>query len=821
MHRRDFIEKTLVGGIGLAGFGILNEGFLWTDTSRGAGNRERKSIDFDWRFHWGDILGAEKVSYGDGGWRFLDLPHDWSIEGEIDHATGLYPGGIGWYRKTFSWDPAWKERKIYVDFDGVFMNSDVWINGHHLGHRPYGYISFRYDMTAYLRSGDNVIAVRVDNSKQPSARWYTGSGIYRHVWLNITDPVHVAHWGTFVSTPAVSANRAAVHIQTRVVNGSGKDRQLVVQQRVYSTSGRIVGSARGRIGAKAGLENELEQTLEIRYPSLWSPDDPNLYEVRTDISENGRVLDRYHSPLGIRKTEFSPEWGFRLNGEPMIFKGTCNHDNSDGMLGSAIPDDILYLRLKRLKEMGSNAVRTSHNPRCPEFYAFCDVLGLMVMDEAFDGWDKPKARYDYGLYFTKWWKRDLESFIQRDRNHPSVVMWSIGNEVSGYTDARQKELVDFIHSLDNTRPVTQGNGFAGPHLDIAGFNGQGEEKGRLETFHKKNPHYPMIGTEMTHTLQTRGIYRTQTKYRPRDFPARWETGKKWDKYKEKIYLVPDLSEKEVFTDIPKIYKSSYDNCIVRINVRDQFKNDSRYPFLMGSFRWSGFDYLGKEYSEQPLRSVDKGVIDLAGIVKDHYYLYQSLWTSKPMVHLLPHWTHPGREGVKIPVVAYSNCHRVELFFNGRSLGEQYMGDDQQLVWQVPYQPGKLVAVGKDIHGIELAEDIQQTAGSPYGIRVEGDRGSLKANRKDAARFEITVTDEEGIAVPDADNRIEVKITGPARLLGLDNGDVADLARAQSSRRKVFKGKCAGMIQATDQRGNVRVEVTSENLKQGTYELRAV
>lgn len=819
MHRRDFIEKTLISGIGLVGFGIANEGFLLTNIAGATGSRQRERIDFDWRFHLGDIQGAEQLSYVDRNWRILDLPHDWSIEGEIDKATGLYPGGIGWYRKVLSWNPAWKGRKIYVDFDGVFMNSDVWINGHHLGHRPYGYISFRYDITPFLKNGNNIIAVRVDNAKQPSARWYTGSGIYRHVWLNITNPVHVGHWGTFVTTPAVSADQASVHIRTQVVNDTDSDKLLTVEQAIYSNSGQLIISTPTQIKIKAGAESSLNQVLEIAYPSLWSPDDPYLYGVCTAVKEKDRVLDRYYTPLGVRKMEFSPEWGFRLNGRPMIFKGTCNHDNSDGILGAAIPDDVLYWRLKRLKEMGSNAIRTSHNPASPEFYAFCDILGLMVMDEAFDGWDKPKAKYDYGLYFTDWWKRDLDSFIRRDRNHPSVVMWSIGNEVSGYTDARQKELVDFIHRLDNTRPVTQGNGFSGPHLDIAGFNGQGEEKGRLEAFHKENPRYPMIGTEMTHTLQTRGVYRTQTKYRPRDFPARWERGKKWDKYKEKVYLIPDLSEKEVFTGVPEIYKSSYDNCIVRIDVRDQFKNDSRYPFLMGSFRWSGFDYLGKEYSEFPLRAVDKGVIDLAGIVKDHYYLYQSLWTSKPMVHLLPHWTHPGKEGVKIPMVAYSNCRQVELFLNGKSLGNQYMGDDLQLVWQVPYQPGTLVAIAKDSNGLKLAEDIQQTAGAPYGIRTEGDKRFLRANRRDVARFEIAITDKNGTVVPDADNRIELKVTGPVSILGLDNGDVADLTKVQSLQRNVFKGKCAGMIQALDQRGSVRLDVMSKGLRHGVYFLQ--
>ena len=768
MYRRDFIEKTLIGSLALAGYSVLNEGFMLVGAfgersgSPIRGNRIRENIDANWRFHIGDEPNAEQPSYDDHAWHILDLPHDWSIEGEMNKDTGLYPGGIGWYRKGIPWIASWQGRKVYVDFDGVYMNSDVWINGHHLGHRPYGYISFRYDITPYLTQGNNVIAVRADNSKLPSARWYTGSGIYRHVWLNVANQVHVGHWGTFVNTPEVSADNAVVDIQTQVVNDSDKDKLLDIEQGIYSYAGRLVANTHNRISTKAGSENKLQQTLKIRYPLLWSPDNPNLYEVRTVVKENARILDQYHTPLGIRKIEFNPKWGFRLNGEPLIFKGTCNHDESDGIVGAAVPDDVLYWRLMKLKEMGSNAIRTSHNPRSPEFYAFCDVLGLMVMDEAFDGWDTPKAKYDYGLYFTKWWKTDMESFIRRDRNHPCVVMWSIGNEVKGYSDARQKEMVDFVHNLDNTRPVTQSSHVLGPYTDIVGFNGQGEEKGMLEAYHKKYPDRPMIGTEMTHTLQTRGVYRTQTQYRLRDFPAPWDRKGSWNAFKDNVYMIPDLSKEEVFTDVPEIYKSSYDNCLVRIDVRDQFKHDSRYPYLMGSFRWSGFDYLG-EALNPGIRTSNFGIIDLAGFPKDHYYLYQSLWTRKPMVHILPHWTHPGKEGVKIPVVVYSNCERLELYFNGKSLGEQTMGDDLQLVWQVPYESGMLLAVASNGNGLRLAETVQQTAGEAYSLRLESNRAKMRSNRQDVARLEVSVVDKNGVIVPHASNLVYFKIKESGRL----------------------------------------------------------
>jgi len=538
-----------------------------------------------------------------------------------------------------------------------------------------------------------------------------------------------------------------------------------------------------------------------------------MYELETILKKGKEEIDHYITPFGIRKLEFSSKWGFRINGVPTLIKGTCNHDGGGGAVGAAVPDDELYYRLNLLKEMGSNAIRTSHNPRSPEFYTFCDVLGIMVLDEAFDGWSTPKAKYDYGLYFDKWWKKDLGSFIRRDRNHPCVIMWSIGNEVKGFTDNMQKTMVGFVHNMDDSRLVTQGvTGGRGnmEHLDVAGFNGNGEEKGVLETYHKKKPHLPIIGTEMTHTLQTRGVYRTQSWYRI-GFP-KWAKGHIDVKREKKIYPVPNLSKKEIFMGIPEIYKSSYDNCIVRIDVRDQYKHDSRYAFLMGSFRWSGFDYLGEAINQWPTRAGNFGIIDLAGIPKDDYYLYQSLWRTKPMVHILPHWTHPGKEGVKIPVVAYSNCSRVELFFNGKSLGEKQMGDALQLVWNVPYQSGMLIAVAKDANGQKLAETAQQTADNPYRLKVRANRFIMRANRREVTRLEVSVVDKNGVLVPDADNYVEFDTQGPGKIIGVENGDIADMNSTKSNIRKVFHGKCIGLIKAGNQAGNCIVHISSKGLK---------
>ena len=829
MKRRDFLEKIFFSGLGLAGISTLNEGFI--SINRGSYKsdaiRKRENIDFDWRFNLGDVAGAEQPSYHDNNWRTLDLPHDWSIEGGYreDNPSnwrgGYLPGGIGWYRKTLKWQPDWKDRKVTVDFDGVYMNSDVWINGHHLGRRPNGFISFRYDLTPWLKEGENVIAVRVDNSKQPSSRWYTGSGIYRHVWLNVTSFIHVAHWGTFIATPDVNSGRASIKIKTTVENHSPNDEEIEIEQILKDHTGNVVAKGGTTTVLKKAADSEIKQNLAIGNPSLWSPERPYLYDAETVIKSGGSVVDRYHTPVGIRKLEFSAKWGFRINGQSTLIKGTCNHEDGGGAVGTAVPDDELYYRLRLLKDMGCNAVRTSHNPRSPQFYMFCDALGLMVMDEAFDGWDEPKAKYDYGLYFSKWWRKDLDSFICRDRNHPSVILWSIGNEVRGYTDERQKELVDFIHGMDPTRPVTQGRGYVGPYVDIAGFNGHGELKGTLEEYHKKHPEKPVVGTEMTHTLQTRGVYRTQTWYRKTFSPLTWFKGHMGKKQEGKVFPVLNLSEEEIFNGIPDRYLSSYDNALVRINVRDQFKHDSKFPFLMGSFRWTGFDYIGEAINHWPTRAGDYGIIDLAGFPKDHYYLYQSLWSDKPMVHILPHWTHPGKEGVRIPVVVYTNCEKVELFLNDTSLGEKEMGEDLQLVWQVPYKPGRLVAVAKNNNDLKLKESVTRTAGPPFAIKVTSGRTTMRANRRDVARVEVSVVDKHGVVVPEASNPVQFKIEGPGRLIGTDNGDIADLNPTKADHRKAFMGKCMVLIKATDKSGLITIEAMSNNLANGRCRVEAV
>ncbi len=816
MRRRDFLTKILAGGVGLAGLKAINPNFVTDEEEaiKSLGPRTRALLDFDWHFQLGDIPGAQAESFEDDSWRILDLPHDWSIEGNFNKDNpsswhGAYlPGGIGWYRKELSWDDSWERRKVFIEFDGIYMNSDVWINGNHLGHWPYGFTTFQYELTKYLKKGTNAVAVRVDNSKQPSARWYTGSGINRHVWLEVANPVHIDHWGTFVTTPEIAKDSATVKVQTQIVNDSSDNTIVSVEQAIQGRDGRVVAHTTVSKAVKAGKKLKLVQKLVVHSPELWSPESPNMYEVETALKVHDMVVDRYRTPFGIRKIEYSSKWGFRLNEQPLMIKGVANHEDGGGAVGSAIPDDVLYHRLKRLKEIGCNAVRTAHNPHRPELYTFCDLLGVMVLDEAFDTWTEPKANspYDYGLYFRKWWRKDLGNMIKRDRNHPSVVMWSIGNEVRGFTEQLQlqKILVNFVRRLDPTRPITQARGWKGHYVDIAGFNGEGEEIGVIKKFHDEHPDKTVLGTEMPHTRQTRCVYRTITRHLGK-------TGT--------FHPVPDLSDEEVFKGIPEQYCSSYDNDMSSIDVRDQYIQNKKYPFMMGSFRWTGYGYLGEANYKWPSRSYDKGVFDLAGLSTDHYYLYQSLWTERPMVHLLPHWIHPGLEGTKIPVVAYTNCKSVELIFNERSLGEQEMGEALQLVWQVPYRPGKLRALAKDENGTMLAETSRQTAGPAYKIIVIPDKITIRANRRDVVRLKVMVTDKAGVLVPDDDSQVTFEVDGPCKLIGVENGDVLDLNPTKNTdTHKVFKGKCIALVQATDRSGSTEINVCSKSLKCATVKI---
>ncbi|MBQ4278923.1 MAG: glycoside hydrolase family 2 protein [Rikenellaceae bacterium] len=780
--------------------------------------RIEQNLDFDWRFHLGDIAAGEAPTTDHSTWRQLDVPHDWSIEGEYDQNNpgkgwnAFLPGGIGWYRREIPWNDTWEGRNVAVNFDGIYMNSTVWINGHKLGYRPNGYLDVHYDLTPYLRPGMNILAVRVDNSLQPSARWYNGSGIYRHVRLIVTDPVRVAHNGTYVTTPDVTSEQATVAVEAEIVNPTGNRLPVTIESVVADSRGREVARSNRTLTLTDRGTTLAVDRLTVANPALWSPESPAVYYLTTRIVRDGKAIDDYVTRFGIRKAEFDPDRGFILNGVPTKFKGVCIHQNT-GAVGSAMPDDLLYKRLVQLKEMGCNAIRTSHYAYAPEFYAMCDTMGFMVMNELFDGWFQwkgaNKARYDYGYYFLDWWERDLADFIRRDRNHPSVMIWSMGNEVWGYERHQylQWKINDTFHRLDPTRPTTQAWALD-TYLDIAGFNANGESRGDLAAFRQKQPGKLAIGTEIPHTRSTRGVYRTLGSYNAWRNPERFS-----DKERERLFPIDSLTDTEVFTEFDPGYASSYDNQTRKISVREQWKQTRDNPFMIGEFRWTAFDYLGEAWG-WPSRTNNYGIIDLAGFPKDNYYLYQSLWSDQPMVHLLPHWTWPGKEGVEIPVVVYTNGDEAELLIDGRSLGRRTMDPDTlQLVWRVPYQPGTLTAVAyKD--GREIARKSCTTAEKPAAVRLTPDRTTLTANRSDVVCITADIVDSRGRLVPYASNAIRFEVSGPYKLLGVENGDILDMNPQKVLGRKAFMGKALLILQTTGESGVLQIKALSDGLRTG-------
>lgn len=786
--------------------------------------RTRTNIGFDWRFSRGDIEGADRVGFDASDWRIVDLPHDWSIEGPFaeDNPTeqqgGYVPAGVGWYRKTLDIPSELEGKAITIEFDGIYRNSDVWVNGKHLGNRPNGYISFSYDLTPHLEyGGENTIAVRVDNSQQPNSRWYSGSGIYRHVWLSVTNKIHVAHWGTYVTTPEVTRRSASVRVRTEVVNETSQRKQVEIVTRIMGPGGEMLEAVSAHCLTDASTTHEFDQEALVANPKLWSIDDPKLYRVETIVKTGGAIVDSYTTPFGIRTIRFDANEGFFLNERNVKLQGVCIHHDA-GCVGAAVPDQVIERRLKILKAMGCNAIRTGHTPFSPVFYDLCDRMGILVLNEAFDCWmsAKSKSPYGYNLYFEKWWARDLTDQIHRDRNHPSVIMWGIGNEVHETKGPEGLDILipirDLIHAEDPTRLVTVGcNGIKGVNaagvaeaMDVVGYNGGSGSCFEYDNDHKTYPERKMYGSEVPHSFQTRGVYRTQTTFR--------------DASKMKRIVVPDLTAEEVFTDFHPSYNSSYDNSYVRICARESWRMTKERDFFAGEFRWTGFDYLG-ESRGWPAKHFNAGVIDTCGFAKENYYFYQSQWTDEPMVHILPHWTWKGKEGTVIPVWAYTNCDTVELYLNGKSLGEKTLGDKMNLSWDVEYTRGTLKAVGKR-GGKVVSQDIVHTAGKPARAAVSSDRKNIRADGRDLFHLEVRIVDDKGRFVPTAVNEVTFDITGPGRIIGVDNGDSIDHASYQTNSRKAFAGMCLAIIQSTQEPGQIRVTAKSKGLRSSTVTVNA-
>ncbi|SMP73244.1 beta-galactosidase [Neorhodopirellula lusitana] len=764
--------------MGLASLSVLSlNGFA------GTGIAGQQSFDKGWRFVQRDVSGGEQVDLDDSTWRVLDVPHDWAFEADYSRDaaqrdTGGYkPGGIGWYRKQFEVPAEWQNKRVSIHFDGVYMNSEVWINGHRLGKRPYGYIPFHYDLTEYLQPGENVVAVRVDNSLEPSARWYHGCGIYAHVNLQATAPIHVANDGVLIRTPKVDKKHAAVSVTTELVNQTEQPAKMALRTQILDQESVVVAEVRKSVLIPAGEIQTVTQDLAIKNPELWSPESPTLYRVRSTLANGEEVVTRF----GVRTIRWDTATGFWINGKNTKLLGVADHMEA-GPVGAAIPDELNRWKIQLLKDMGCNAIRVAHNPQTPAFYDLCDELGMLVMDEIFDGWSR-KAKQDYGKQaFNEWWERDLRTWLKANRNHPSVVIWSMGNETHGKVASK---LVEVCHELDPTRLVTSGHS-GSEVMDVLGVNGASESQ---RFYQKPPPEKPFVATEAPHTWQVRGYYRSQSWFRD---GANARSGP---------FPLPDLTEKEIFTydwiDPAKrehrkqIFNSSYDNAMVRITARKNWELMRDLPWYSGHFRWTGFDYLGEAgyvHGGWPFRAFMGGALDLAGFKKDLFYFYQSQWTTKPMAHILPHWTHPKMAaGTEVPVWVYSNCDEVELFLNGKSLGKDQPGtkwDEMQCEWMVPWTPGKLVAIGYQ-DGVEVIRDTQQTAAEPAQLRLAatGDLNPIVT---------VEQVDEKGVMNPYAENRIHYHVDGPARILSLESGNPVNTENnyGQPSREAFFgKSRC--------------------------------
>jgi beta-galactosidase len=787
--------------------------------------RIRESFDLGWRFSRGDFPGAQNAEFSDASWKNVALPHDWSIEGPFDEKEpaaqcgGYLPTGIGWYRKRFHLPGSHKDKQLTIEFDGVYQNSEVWINDHYLGKRPYGFVPFFYDLSPHVNlAGENLIAVKVDNSHQTNCRWYSGSGIYRHTWLLSTNKLHLAPWGTFVTSPRVSADAATLQIKTTVKNEASNSALCNLTIELLDGEGKTVQSANASQEVVANGQFEFVQEVTVMKPRLWSVGDAYLYKTRSTLRKQNQIVDEYDTPFGIREAVFDVARGFLLNGERVKLNGVCVHHDG-GCVGAAVPERVWERRLEILREMGCNAIRTSHNPFASEFLDLCDHMGFLVMNEAFDEWKVPKGQIGpngYSKYFDEWYERDVQNFVRRDRNHPSVVLWSAGNEVGdqGAPDGSETlgKLLKVFHAEDPTRPVTVGcdhissepaSDAARPEflalLDVVGYNYVDRWRDRREKYYSIDraafPQRRFIGTESEAMGGIRGDYRAL-------FPG----------------------------EIPAIFSGFLAGR--NIDVEQLWKFVDIHDFVAGDFMWTGIDHLGE--ARWPMKGSSTGVIDTCGFKKDGFYFYQSQWIGEPVLHIFPHWNWKGKEGHIVQVTCFTNCDTVELFVNGRSYGVKgyefprfgmkgKYGNypdrakvtrttaDLHLTWDVPYEPGTLKAVGmKD--GKTAATSELSTTGEPAALGLSADREFIAADRRDVVHLTVQVLDDKGRMVPAAENEVTFDLEGDGVLLGVDNGNPASHEDFKSNRRKAFNGLCLALVQSIGKPGRIQVMASSPSLK---------
>jgi beta-galactosidase len=758
-----------------------------------------QSFNDSWKFYEVDVNDGQNTSCDDSNWQNVTLPHDWSIFNSIRSNSpasshgGYMDGGVGWYRKTFTVPTDYKDKKVFIGFDGAYMNSHVWINGHSLGIHPYGYTSFEYDLTPYLvYSGRNVIAVRINNN-QPTSRWYSGSGIYRNVWLTVLNQTHIDYCGMFVTVPKVDSNSAMVNVKTKIMNQSDAAKFMVLKTTILDENSRIVTTnISSLISVRANDNNMSNQDITLLSPQLWSPNSPYLYLVKTEVIADDSVIDTYKSILGIRYFAFDANEGFSLNGVKMKLNGVCNHHDL-GALGAAVNYRAIGRQLQILKAMGCNALRTAHNPPDPQVLEVCDRLGIMVMDEAFDVWETGKNNLnDYHLYFKDWSQPDIQAMVLRDRNHPSVILWSIGNEIQRPSVATATKLRAWVKAIDTSRPVTWAcNSLNGRTeqaisnlLDVVGNNYFPERYDRL---HERYPTWKMFGSETSSAVRSRGIYKIPTN--------------------QKILRDSDYQ------------CSSYDNSVGGTSSAEQsYRDINSRSFMAGEFVWTGFDYIGEPYPYQwPAKSSYFGIIDTCGFPKDIYYFYQSIWTTEPMVHILPHWNWD--EGQTIEVWTYTNCDSVELFLNGVSQGVKTPGDSLHLAWNVPWKTGTIMA--KAIKGDTVIYDKVTTSGPAAKVQLKPDRTSIKADGRDLVFIETDITDSNGVVVPNATNNVTFSISGPGTIAGVDNGNAPSSEPYKANSRKAFSGKCLAIVQTTKTPGSIVITADSSGLSSDSVTVQSI
>jgi len=769
--------------------------------------------------------------FDDKGWRSLTLPHDWGIEGPFNPkapgGTGKLPfWGVGWYRKHFAVPVGDQGRQLYLDVDGAMSYANVWLNGQYVGGWPYGYASWRVDLTPHVRfGGDNVVAIRLENPPN-SSRWYPGGGIYRNLWLVKTAAVHVGHWGTYLTTPDVSPAAATVHLKVTVDNHLKRSERVDVSTQIFALdlNGTVTASA---VGGIAPLSLQIppdgravaEGTGTVANPRLWGPPPqqrPNRYVAVTTLLQGDELIDTYETPFGIRTLKFDPNAGFFINGEHILLNGVCNHHDL-GSLGVALNYRALQRQLEMLMDMGCNALRTSHNPPAPELLELADKMGFLVMDEAFDVWVRQKTRLDFHLIFPDWHEQDLRALSRRDRNSPSVILWSIGNEVGEqFTDANgaalAKELGDIVHDEDPTRPTTTAMNVAratspfAAAVDVIGLNYQGAgirgSPGQYPAFHQNLPDRLIVSSETASALSSRGEYL---------FPVAGGFG---------AAVGPDSGE-----DRSNHQVSAYELYYAAFGASPDkvFASQEQHPYVGGEFVWTGWDYLGEPTPFDSSRSSYSGIIDLAGFKKDRFYLYQAHWRPDlPMAHILPHWTWPQRNGQLTPVHVFTSGDEAELFLNGKSLGKKTKGQyEYRLRWDdVTYEPGELKVVAYR-KGQPWATDVMKTAGSAARLLARADRSTIAADGQDLSFVTIRIADKDDVLVPRSKNRVRLSIDGPGEIVATDNGDPTSLESFQSKERNAFNGLCLGIVRAKPgQTGAITLKAESDGLKEATVALRS-